>query len=122
MRIQQNVSDAKNLCINTESLWRSRNSDRGTPVSDISAPEHLNNHHRTTLFKIVNHPARRNIEWPDVRSTLDVVGHVEQGRAGRATVFVGSETQTCDRAIPKDLDVQAIVELRRMLHDAGYDA
>lgn len=91
-------------------------------MPDISEPEHLNNHHRTTLLKIVNHPASHNIEWPDVLSLLDVVGHVEHGRVGRLTVTVGSETQTFDRANDKNLDVQAIVDLRRMLHGAGYDA
>ncbi|MGC8472776.1 MAG: type II toxin-antitoxin system HicA family toxin [Acidimicrobiales bacterium] len=90
-------------------------------MSDQPEPMHLNNHHRTTLLKILTHPTSHNIEWPDVLSLLEVAGTVDEGREGKFTVTLGSETETFDRANNKDLDVQTIVDLRRMLRGAGYD-
>jgi hypothetical protein len=36
-------------------------------------PEHLNNHHRTTLRQIFQHPVSYNIEWHAVMSLLEAV-------------------------------------------------
>ena len=84
------------------------------------APSHLNNHHRGTLAKIFNHPAGHNIEWPAVLSLLEVVGSVEPRADGRFLVTVGSETETLERPRHKDIDTQQVVDLRRMLGNAGY--
>ena len=84
------------------------------------APEHLNNRHRDTLLQIFQHPTSHNIEWHAVLSMLDAVGSVEQHHDGKYTVTVGSETEVLTPPKHKDIDVQQVVDLRRMLTSAGY--
>jgi hypothetical protein len=88
----------------------------------IPPPQHLNNHHRDTLLHIFQHPTSHNIEWPAVLSLLEAVGTVEQQQNGRYVVSVGTETEVLDPPKHKDIDVQQVVDLRRMLTSAGYSA
>ena len=53
-------------------------------------------------------------------SLLEAVGSVEDHHDGTVVVTVGSETGYFDRPAHKDIDVQTVVDLRRMLNDAGY--
>ena len=85
-------------------------------------PEHLNNHHRDTLNKIFQHPASHNIEWPAVLSLLEAVGSVDQRHDGKYRVTIGTETEVLSPPKHKDIDVQQVVDLRRMLTSAGYRA
>jgi hypothetical protein len=87
-----------------------------------SGPEHLNNHHRDTLLQIFQHPTSHNIEWHAVLSLLEVAGSVEQRHDGKYVVRVGDEQVVLVRPKHKDVDVQQVVDLRRMLTSAGYDA
>ena len=87
-----------------------------------SEPEHLNNHHRDTLLKIFQHPTSHNIEWHAVLSLLEAVGSVEERHDGKYLVHVGTETEVITRSKNKDIDVQQVVDLRRMLTSAGYGA
>lgn len=89
-------------------------------MNDSPNTVHLNNHHRDTLVSIFQHPTSHNIEWKTVISLLNVVGEVNESRDGRLHVLVGGETQTFAQPRNKDLDVQTIVDLRRMLTKAGY--
>ena len=91
-------------------------------MNESTGAVHLNNHHRDTLVSIFQHPTSHNIEWKAVVSLLDVVGEVEETKDGRFRVLIGGETQTLDRPRHKDVDVQTIVDLRRMLTKAGYAA
>ena len=43
----------------------------------------LNNRHRDTLHRILNHPASGNIEWREVLSLLNAVGTVDQQPNGK---------------------------------------
>jgi hypothetical protein len=79
----------------------------------------LNNHHRDTLRKILDHPSSGNVEWRQVLSLLEAVGTVEEEHNGKFKVTLGSETETMDRPHGKDVDTQMIVDLRRMLTGAG---
>jgi hypothetical protein len=81
---------------------------------------HLNNHHRDTVEKIFGHPASGNIEWHAVLSLLETVGSVTQERNGKLKVTVGPETETLSVPRGKDVDVQLVVDLRRMLTQAGF--
>jgi hypothetical protein len=81
---------------------------------------HLNNHHRDTLKKIYQHPASHNIEWLDVLSLLEVVGTVDESHDGKFVVSLGSEKVTLERPKHKDVDIQVVVDLRRILRSAGY--
>ena len=83
-------------------------------------PMHLSSHHRDTLSLIFQHPVNRNIEWRAVLSLLDAVASVEEHRAGRFLVTLGAETETFERLNDKDTDPQQVVDLRRMLQNAGY--
>jgi hypothetical protein len=83
-------------------------------------PEHLSNHHRSTLRKLFQHPVSHNIEWTAVVSLLKSVGSVTEQPHGKVAVVVGSETEYFDPPVHKDIDTQAVVNLRRMLGRAGY--
>ncbi|MGC1420672.1 MAG: hypothetical protein WA786_11220 [Acidimicrobiales bacterium] len=89
-------------------------------MPDDPTPTHLNNHHRDTLASILRHPSGHNIEWTDVLSLLEAVGTVESSHDGKYVVTLGAETETFDRPNHKDVDVQTVVDLRRMLSGAGY--
>ena len=90
-------------------------------MTSTSGPTDLSSHHRTTLGKIFQHPASHNIEWHDVLSLLNAIGSVARHRDNKVTVRVGSETRFFDVPEHKDLDVDSIVALRRLLADAGYE-
>jgi hypothetical protein len=79
----------------------------------------LSNHHRDTLQKIFDHPSSGNVEWRQVRSLLDAVGTVAEEHNGRLRVSLGQETEVITPPRHKDVDAQLLVDLRRMLRDAG---
>ncbi len=79
----------------------------------------LNNRHRDTLEKILSHPASANIEWREVLSLLEAVGSVTEEHNGKVKVTLGPETETLQPPRDKDVDKQMIVDLRRMLTNAG---
>jgi hypothetical protein len=81
---------------------------------------HLNNHHRDTLLQIFRHPAGHNIEWRAVLSLLQALGSAEERHDGKFVVTLGPETETFERPLGKDIDSQQVVDLRRMLRNAGY--
>jgi len=85
-----------------------------------SGPEHLNPHQLHTLLQIFQHPTSHNIEWHDVVSLLEAAGSVELRHDGKYLVRVGGENVVLTRPKHKDIDVQAVVDLRRMLTGAGY--
>jgi len=91
-------------------------------MSPISEPVHLNNHHRDTLVQIFQHPVGHNIEWSAVVSLLEVVGSVDRRHDGKYEVHVGSDVEVFTRPKDKDVDVETVHRLRRMLSSEGYDA
>lgn len=80
----------------------------------------LDNHHRNTVRKLFEHPPSRNIEWREVESLLEAVGTVTREPNGKVVVSVGPETEVLHPPRGKDVDRQMIVDLRRMLENAGY--
>src|SRR5580692_6939472 len=91
-------------------------------MSSPSQPEHLSNHHRSTLRQIFQHPAGHNIEWNAVLSLLEAVGSVREHPGGKVAVTIGSETEYFDPPRHKDIDTQTVVNLRQMLTKVGYGA
>jgi hypothetical protein len=89
------------------------------PVSP--EPAHLNNHHLDTLTSIFSHPVSHNITWASVESLLGAVGTVEQRHDGKFKVSIGPETEIFERPRGKDIDTQQVVDLRRMLRNAGFE-
>jgi hypothetical protein len=87
-------------------------------------PEHLNGRHRDTLRRIFEHPTSHNVEWHEVTSLLDAVGTVTV-HGNRVTVEIGNERESLERPAGKypdrkGIDAQMIVDLRRILRNAGY--
>jgi hypothetical protein len=89
-------------------------------MSSSSEPEHLTNHHRATMRQLFQHPVSHNIEWHAVTSLLEAIGSVETHHDGKVTVTVGSQTEIFDPPVDKDIDTQTVVDLRRLLSQAGY--
>jgi hypothetical protein len=81
----------------------------------------LGNHHRETVRKILSHPASGNIEWRQVVSLVEAAGEVVEEPDGKVKLTIGSETEVFHRPHGKDIDEQVVVDLRRMLVQAGYD-
>ena len=81
---------------------------------------HLSSHHRLTIEKIFRHPAGGNIEWRQVLSLLEDLGSVNREHNGKFTVTLGTETEVFEPPRGKDIDEQLVVDLRRMLRQAGW--
>jgi hypothetical protein len=81
----------------------------------------LNHHHRDTLERIFSHPSSGNIEWRQVRSLLEAVGTITEELNGKLRVTLGPETEVLRPPGGKDIDQQMIVDLRRMLSNAGLE-
>lgn len=86
------------------------------------SPEHLSEHHRTTLERILRHPATHNLEWHDVVSLLEEVGDVRKEHDGKYVVVVEGERIVLTPPRHKDVDEQMVVDLRHLFTNAGYAA
>jgi thiamine biosynthesis lipoprotein ApbE len=86
----------------------------------MTEPMHLNNRHRDTVAKILQHPASHNVEWHAVLSLLQYIGQVDERHDGRFEVTIGGETQIFDKPKHKNIDEQQVVDLRRMLRAADF--
>jgi len=82
--------------------------------------EHLDSRHRDTLRQIFEHPASHNIEWRAVLSLLEAIGTVTVRHDGKVAVKTGTELAFLVPPTGKDVDDQMVVDLRRMLTNAGY--
>lgn len=80
----------------------------------------LSSNHRDTLAQIFEHPVSHNIEWRAVLSLLGQVGTVREEHDGSYHVTLGQETETFRRPRDKDISPQQVVDLRRMLSNAGW--
>jgi hypothetical protein len=89
-------------------------------MTTVPEPAHLNSHQRDTLAHLYRHPIGHNIEWRAVLSLLEAVGSVEETHHGKFLVTLGGETEGFEPPKHKDVDVQQVVNLRRMLSNAGY--
>jgi hypothetical protein len=83
-------------------------------------PEHLDSRHRDTLRQIMQHPTSHNVEWHAVKSLLEAVGDVNVRHDGKVAVKIGPELEFLTPPTGKDVDEQMVVDLRRMLTNAGY--
>ena len=77
-------------------------------------------HHRDTLEQLFSHSSSDNIEWRKVVSLLDAVGSTRRSHNGKLEVTLGAETETFQPPRGKHIDEQMLVDLRRMLSNAGY--
>ena len=86
-----------------------------------SEPVQLNNHHLDTLLQIFQHPTSHNIDWQAVVSLLEAVGTVEPRHDGKYLIRIGAATEVFTRPKDKDIEIELVQHLRRMLSGAGYD-
>jgi hypothetical protein len=80
----------------------------------------LSGHHRDTAQRILAHPTSGNVEWRQVISLVEAIGEVSEGHDGKLKLTIGPETEVFHNPHGKDADEQQIVDLRRMLTNAGY--
>ena len=90
-------------------------------MSSPSGPSHLSGHHRDTLLQIFQEPTGHNVEWHDVLSLLGEIGSIEDPHDDMFVFRIGAATEVLRRPNEKDIDGQQLVDLRRMLANAGYD-
>ncbi len=76
--------------------------------------------HRETLRHIFARPSSSNVEWRQVLSLLEALGAATERPNGRVEVTLGGESEVFDRPHGKDVDVQMLEDLRRMLTAAGF--
>ncbi len=81
----------------------------------------LNNHHSDTLTAIFQHPVSHNIRWHDALSLMEAVGEVIEEHDGKFKVTIGDETEVLSRPHDKTIGEQMVVDLRRMLKNAGFE-
>ena len=81
----------------------------------------LNNHHSDTLTAIFQHPVSHNIRWHDALSLMEAVGSVVEEHDGKFKVTIGDETEVLSRPHDKNIGEQMVVDLRRMLKNAGFE-
>ena len=79
----------------------------------------LGHRHRDTLDKVFGHASSGNIEWRQVLSLLEAIGATHKEHNGKLKVTIGPETEVLEPPRGKDVDVQTVVDLRRMLTNAG---
>jgi hypothetical protein len=89
-------------------------------MSSIPGPEHLSGHHRDTLLRIFQEETNYNVEWHDIMSLLEAVGSIEQQHDDMFLFRIGQETEVLRRPSGKDIDGQQLVDLRRILTNAGF--
>ncbi len=82
--------------------------------------EHLSHHHRNTLREIFDHQATGNVEWRKVHNLLESIGAIEEEHDDKVKIKLGPETEVFPVPRKKELDRQTVVDLRRMLTEAGY--
>lgn len=83
-------------------------------------PVRLSPNHRDTLRQIRQHPTSHNVEWSKVLALLEQVGEVESRHDGKYAVKLHDTTVVLERPRHKDLPIDDVVRLRRLLEDAGY--
>jgi hypothetical protein len=91
-------------------------------MSSMPDPNHLSGPHRETLSLLFRHPTSHNIEWPAVVSLLEATGSIEERHDGKYLVTIGTESEVFERPLHKDIDISTVVDLRRMLRNAGYSS
>ena len=82
--------------------------------------EELHYRQRDTLEKNFSHSSSGNIEWRRVLSLLEAIGTTQNEHNGKLRVTVGAETEVFKPPRGKDIDEQMLVDLRRMLMNAGF--
>lgn len=82
---------------------------------------HLNHKQMNVLEKVYAHPVAHNLTWHDVRTLLDAVGEVEEKHNGSLRITIAGQVEVFDPNHGKDLTVEQVMDLRRMLTAGGLE-
>lgn len=82
---------------------------------------HLNHKQHSALEKVYAHPVAHNLTWHEVRTLLDSVGEVEEKHNGSWRITIAGQVEVFDPNHGKELDVEQVMDLRRMLTAAGLE-
>ena len=82
---------------------------------------HLNHKQLDALNKVYAHPVAHNLTWHEVRTLLDAVGEVEEKHNGSWRITIAGQPEVFDPNHGKDLTVEQVIDLRRMLTAAGLE-
>ena len=82
---------------------------------------HLNHKQLDALKKVYAHPVAHNLTWHEVRTLLDAVGGVEEKHNGSWRITIAGQPEVFDPNHGKDLTVEQVIDLRRMLTAAGLE-
>jgi hypothetical protein len=81
----------------------------------------MNHKHRTTLHALFAHPISANIDWKDVRATLESLGaEISHGGHGHLAVRLNGQAHSFHDTL-HDLSKDAVAAVRKFLADAGID-
>ncbi|MGL4463344.1 MAG: hypothetical protein ACRC1K_14440 [Planctomycetia bacterium] len=84
---------------------------------------HMTGRHRHTYEAIFRHPAAHNLEWHDVRSLLEALADVAEGRDGDLQVTRNGQVTTLHTPKHKDVaTVDELLSIRRFLEQSGAQA
>jgi len=79
---------------------------------------HLSGRHRDTIEKIFE--PGHNVEWREVVALLEAIGTLTHEHNGKLKISLGPETEVLPAPHGKDVEIQTVVDLRRMLRQAGF--
>ena len=82
---------------------------------------HLNHKQLDALKRVYAHPVAHNLTWHEVRTLLDAVGEVEEKHNGSWRITIAGQPEVFDPNHGKDLTVEQVMDLRRMLTAAGLE-
>ena len=81
---------------------------------------HINHHQRATLDKLMAHPTSHNLHWKEVIHLVEALGAVEEKHDGKVKLTIGENSEVFDPN-HKDVSMEQIADLRRMIKAAGFE-
>ena len=82
---------------------------------------HLNHKQMNVLHKVYAHPVTHTLTWHEVETLLDAVGELEIKHNGSWHITIGGQPEVFHSNHGKELTVQQVMDLRRMLTSAGLE-
>jgi hypothetical protein len=80
---------------------------------------HINHHQKDTLEKLLAHPTTHNLHWKEMMHLAEAIGTVEERHDGKVKLTIGDTSEVFDPN-HKDLSMEQIADLRRMIKAAGF--
>ena len=82
---------------------------------------HLNHKQLDVLKKVYAHPVTHKLTWHEVETLLDAVGELEIKHNGSWHITIGGQPEVFHSNHGKELTVEQVMDLRRMLTAAGLE-